>query len=110
MLVVGTYTPDSWGGGFYFNYLEGIKSDKKIKITNVKLRFVETMDTLTLKEIREEREYIFVRQNLLDIIDNNKHLKLTVYYLENNSTTIIEKEFTLVRYKKTYPTGTFPHS
>jgi hypothetical protein len=110
VLVVGTYTPESWGPGFYYDYLKGKKSEKRIKIVNVKVRFIETADNLKLKDVRKEREYIFSEQHLADIINNNRQLQLTIYFKESDSPVIVEKEFTLVRFKNTESTGTMPHS
>ncbi len=110
VLVVGTYTPESWGPGFYYDYLKGKKSEKRIKIVNVKVSFIETADTLKLKEVRKEREYIFADPHLADLINNNKQLQLTIYFKESDSPIIVEKEFTLVRFKNTKSTGTVPHS
>lgn len=109
-LVVGTYTPDSWGKEFYYGYLQGIKSSRNVKILGTKLKFLDTGDTLTLKEIRNNREYIFSSSDIGRIIDHNKRLLLTVILKNNNDTTTIEKSFLLLRYKHTYPTGAFPHS
>lgn len=108
--IVGTYTPDSWGEQFYYDYLAGIKSYQKVKIINTKLKFIDTGDTLALKEIRKEREYIYYSTELDKIIDNNKQLQLKIYMKLNDDTTIIEKTFILLRHKQSYPTGTFPHS
>lgn len=110
VLIVGTYTPETWGESFYYGYLKGIKSDQKIKIINTKIKFVDTGDTLTLKEIRKDREFVYFATDLSNIIDENKQLQLTVFLKQNNDTNIIEKTFLLRRHKQTEPTGTLPHS
>jgi hypothetical protein len=109
-LIVGTYTPESWNNSFYYDYLKGVKSEKKIKVKDIKLKFLETNDTLILSEIRNNREYIYSSPSLTTILDNNKHLKITIFFKEGNSDTIKQKEFELTRFKHIYLTGTFPHS
>jgi hypothetical protein len=109
-LIVETYTPESWNDGFYYGYLEGIKSDKKIKVKSINLKFIETNDTLILDEIRKERAYVYSSPNLTTLLKNNKHLKITILFRESNSDTTLKKEFELTRFKHTYLTGTFPHS
>ncbi len=110
VLIVGTYTPETWGESFYYGYLKGIKSDQKVKIINTKIKFIETGDTLTLKEIRKDREYVYFAADLANIIDENKQLQLTVFLKQNNDANIIEKTFLLNRHKQTNSTGTLPHS
>jgi hypothetical protein len=110
IVVVGTYTPESWGEKFYYDYLKAEKTDTRIKIMGVRLEFVATSDSLSLQEIRKDREYIFTTRNLLDKIDKNRHLRLIVYINENNSATTLKKEYLLLRDKHSYSTGTFPHS
>ncbi len=107
--VVGTYTPESWGESFYYGYLDGSKTDKKLKIKAVELLFVETGETLTLQEIRKEREYIYTSERLNQIINANKTLKLKVYITDEATGNMEAKTFLLTRKKHTYPTGTFPH-
>ena len=108
-LVVGTYTPESWNSDFYYDYLNGIKSNKKIKINGVDIKFIETADTLLLNEVRDKREYIYTSPNLTTIVNNNKHLKITVFFKEEGSDSSKQKEFELTKFKNTYSTGTFPH-
>ncbi|MDD2983498.1 MAG: hypothetical protein PHQ74_08920 [Crocinitomicaceae bacterium] len=109
-LIVGTYTPESWGTDFYYGYLKGKQSERKLKITSLELFFLETDDTLTLQEIRKERDYFYTSPNLQKIIDSNKKLKIRVH-LKNLITEQNEiEEFILTRKKYTYSTGTFPHS
>ena len=50
VIIINTYTPKSWGEDFYYKYLNGIQSDKQLTITDVKLKFMETKDTLSLSE------------------------------------------------------------
>lgn len=107
-LIIGTYTPETWGEGFYYDYLEGITSNKKIKILSVKLKFIQTQDTLTLHEIRKGRDYFFTSSDLNNLIDLNKQLLVKITIQEELSKTI-EKEYRLTRYKNTYSTGTLPH-
>ncbi len=110
VLIVGTYTPESWGDGFYYDYLDGKASDKHIKILSTQLLAVSTKDTLRIQEIRDERIYIYQSSDIKTLIKENKQLELTISYRENEDTTIIEKKFLLNRHKHTYPTGTFPHT
>lgn len=109
-LIIGTYTPESWGDKFYYDWLKGNKTDRKLKISKVAILFLETNDTLTLKEIRKERDYFFTSPKLKIIIDKNKNLKLTVSILDLSSGRTEIKEYTLTRKKHTYQTGTFPHA
>ncbi|WP_018343199.1 hypothetical protein [Cytophaga aurantiaca] len=109
-LLIGTYTPYTWGEGFYYDWLKGNKSDKKIKIISVNVLFLDTNDTLTLKEVRKEREYFFTSSGLKTIINNNKRLKVIISFIDMSSGKNEMKEFVLTRKKHTYPTGTFPHS
>jgi len=109
-LRIGTYTPESWSPEFYYDYLKGIKTYKKIKIQNIKLKLEETTDTLKLKEVRNEREYIYSSPNLETIIDKNGRIQIIVSFKEENSDLIKRKQFNLTKFKSTYSTGTFPHS
>jgi len=110
VLIIGTYTPETWSDDFYYHYLEGLKSDRKIKIVGVHLHPTSTPDTLTLKEVRDERIYIYQSSNLRTLIDENKQLELTMRYRENDDTVTVDTTFLLKRHKHTYPTGTFPHT
>lgn len=108
--IVGTYTPDSWGSDFYYDYLEGIRSEKKIIVKTVDLLFVETSDTLQLVEVKKGREFYYSSEHLEHIIDTNSKLRLKVTFLNTVTGQYGFREFLLVRTKHTYPTGTFPHS
>lgn len=109
-LIVGTYTPESWGKDFYYGYLEGTKSERKLKITSVDVLLIETADTLILKEIRDEREFVFTSSNLNNPIDSNKQLKIRIHIKDIITNKIETKEFILKRRKHTYPTSNFPHA
>ncbi|MCE3283688.1 MAG: hypothetical protein K0Q66_2425 [Chitinophagaceae bacterium] len=110
VLIVGTYTPGSWGEQFYYDELQGKRSNQEVKVLNTHLRFPQTGDSLILKEIRKKREFIYHSSDLQEIIDRNNQLELTVFYRLNNDTTTLEKTFLMRRYKHSYSTGTFPHS
>jgi hypothetical protein len=108
-LVIGTYTPDTWGNDFYYGYLKGPKTDKKIFITSVAIRFPDSEDNLTLDTVREKKVYWFGSNNLKVIIDRNRKIIITV-----NSTDLLtgkkdSREFVMFRRKRKYPTGHFPH-
>lgn len=108
-LTIGTYTPDTWGKDFYYGYLKGPKTEKKIVITSVTIRFPDTGDNLTLDTVREKKMYCFTSDNLKKIIDRNKKIVVTV-----NSTDLLtgkndSRDFVMFRRKRTFPTGTFPH-
>jgi hypothetical protein len=109
VLLVSTFTPESWSEGFYYGYLNGKKSELKLKIIKVELLFIETQDTLSLKEIQKDRVYVFTSKELKKIIKTNKHLRLTVHLSNTETNAVEEKEFTLTRKKNSYLTGTFPH-
>ncbi len=109
VLIVGTYTPDSLGDQFYYGFLGGIKSDQKVKIQNSKLKILNTNDTLSLKEIRKEGEYIYCSDNLKEILKKNKELQLTIFLKVNNDTTMTEKTFLLKKNKHTYLVGSYLH-
>lgn len=107
-LVVSTFTPESWGAEFYYDYLEGKKSNRKVRILNTKLKFINTNDTLILKEVREEHTFIYKSKDIHKIIDENEKLKLTINMMIDSIK--VKKYFLLYRHKNTYSTGTFPHS
>lgn len=109
LLIVSTFTPDSWGKDFYYGYLRGPKTDKKIKIISVDIRFPETGDNLTLDTIREQKIYCYTSEKLNKIINRNKTIIVSVgsTNLETGKTDM--KDFVMSRRKRTYPTGTFPH-
>jgi len=110
VLIIGTYTPNSWDEGFYYGYLEGLKSDSNVTITNVELEFPETKDTLHLHEIRDKRTYIFTSPQMEEILDRNKSLKVNITLYDSIAKMQKSKEYILSRHKHTYPTGTFPHT
>lgn len=108
-LIIDTFTPDSWSNDFYYGYLRGPKTDKKIKITSVDIRFPETGDNLTLDTIREQKIYKFTSNKLNKIISRNKTIVVTVSSTDLGTGKTDIKDFVMSRRKRTYPTGTFPH-
>lgn len=108
VLIVGTYTPETWGEGFYYDYLQGKKSKNLITILSANLSFPESKDSLTLSEIRKNGSYIFKSDSLTDIIERNKKIIVKIKY-SDQSQKITTKEYELTRHKYTYSTGGFPH-
>jgi len=110
VLIISAYTPDSWNENFYYGNLHGKKSDRKLKITAVDLKFMETSDTLILKEIQKEREYVFFSNNLKSIVDSNKKIMIKVFLTDIETGNKEIKEYILTRKKHTYPTSNLPHA
>ncbi|KQS89839.1 hypothetical protein ASG21_12715 [Chryseobacterium sp. Leaf394] len=109
-VTVGTYTPNSWGEDFYYGYLHGKKTDRRLKITSLNLLFIDTADTVTLHEIQKGRDYFYTSKKLDEIIESNKRLKITVYLKDLVTGKNEVREFILKRHKNTYHNGTFPHT
>lgn len=109
-LIVGTYTPESWGADFYYQYLDGKPTERELKITALDLLFMDTADTVILHEIRNGRDFFYTSTNLEHVIDSNKRLKISVHIKDLISGQSEIKEFILIRRKRTYSTGTFPHA
>lgn len=76
----------------------------------VEVLFLGTRDTLELLGIQNEKYYSFYSQNLKDVIDNNKKLRISIHVQDLRTAEEEKKEFVLTRKKRTYPTGTFPHA
>lgn len=110
VLIIGTYTPKTWDEGFYYGYLNGIKSDSVVTITGVNIQFANSSDTLILREVRDERTYVYTSPDLEKILKENKTLKITVSLMDSASNTQRSVEYHLKRHKHSYPTGTFPHT
>ncbi len=110
VLIISTYTPETWGDSFYYGYLHGKQTERKLKITAVDLKFIDTSDTLILKEIQKEREYLFTSSNLKSLVDSNKRLKIKIVLTELLTGNTEIKEFILTRRKHTYPTSNLPHA
>lgn len=109
ILHVNTYTPQSWGSGFYYGTLGGPSSDRKVKIDTVLLSFPDTGDQLLLDNVREERTYVFRSVNMDEILDRNKKLKLTLHLTDEFTGISDTVEYLLERNKQTYSTGTWMH-
>ena len=99
--IVETYTPNSCGEEFYYNYLEGRKSKHKVTIIDTKIKFIDTGDTMTLKEIREKRTYIYIFKNFEEIIEDNEQLELTIFMKKDKDSTMIKKTFVLNKHEDT---------
>lgn len=108
-LIVGAYTPSSWDSTFYYDFLSGTKTNRKFTVTAVSLQFDNTADTLTLKEVRNKKDYVFTSPNLDKIIAANKKLRLTICLTDIESGISETRKFMLNRRKHTYPTSTLPH-
>lgn len=109
-LIIETYTPESWGEEFYYDFLEGKKTKHTITIIDAKIKFTKTSDKLNLKEIRQARSFIYTSKDFNKIIKENEQLRLTLYMKQDNDTTTIIKSFLLYKYEDAYTAGTLPHS
>jgi hypothetical protein len=108
-LIVGTYTPDSWGEQFYYDWLKGPKTERKLIITSVDLVFLETSDTLSLHKIEKQRDYFYTSPNLDKIIEGNKKIKVNIFITDLSAGKNETKEFVLTQRKESYSTGTWMH-
>lgn len=108
-LDVGIVLPRPRDAGIeYFKKMIKEQDNPKTKITDAKLKFVESGDTLAPKE-SNGGHFIYKSPNLMELIDNNEHLVLIVSLRDRDDSVTNQKTFLLTRHKNTYATGTFPH-
>ncbi len=109
-LVVGIVLPRPKDAGVeYFKKMIKEQDNPKTKITDAKLKFVESGDTLVSKETSSLGNFMYKSPNLTKLIDNNEHLMLIVSLQDRDDSVTRQKTFLLTRHKNTYATGTFPH-
>lgn len=109
-LIIETFTPESSGKEYYYDELEGKKSDRQVIVEPISLFLLETSKTAPLQKRSNGKDYEFTSKKLEEILDDNEKIKLVFSITEVKSGKRMKKIYILTKYEHTYSTGTLPHS
>lgn len=109
-LLVEVFTPQSAGKGYYYDELQGEKSNREVKISHVQLIFENPRKTIFPKKKIGKEDYSYRTKNLSELLDDNESIQLLFQVKDCQTGTVELKKYTLHRVKHTYSTGTFPHA
>lgn len=109
-LLVEVFTPQSAGKDYYYDELQGKKSNREVKISHVQLIFDNPRKTIFPKKKIGKEDYSYHTNNLSELLDNNESIQLLFKVKDCQTGAVESKKYTIYRVKHTYSTGTFPHS
>ena len=109
-LLVEVFTPQSAGKEYYYDELQGKRSNREVKISHVQLIFKNPRKTISPKKKIGKEDYSYRTKNLSELLDNNESIQLLFQVKDCQNGTVELKKYTLHRVKHTYSTGTFPHA
>ena len=109
-LLVEVFTPQSAGKDYYYDELQGKRSNREVKISHVQLIFKNPRKTIFPKKKIGKEDYSYHTNNLSELLDNNESIQLLFQVKDCQTGTVELKKYTLHRVKHTYSTGTFPHA